>query len=110
MRERPRLDDEANVRMATANIVVRYTAAVHDSGDQLRPGLRAVRLSLEHRNRSAQFEEHTEPGAVELHNAGDGGQGIGSGHTGLQSGESGHLCGGATSGLGAARVQLYASA
>src|SRR5713226_6589523 len=24
MRERPRLDDEANVRMATANIVVRY--------------------------------------------------------------------------------------
>src|SRR6266851_404789 len=25
MRERPRLDDEANVRMATANIVVRYT-------------------------------------------------------------------------------------
>src|SRR5260370_40544452 len=25
MRERPRLDDEANVRMATANIVVRYS-------------------------------------------------------------------------------------
>src|SRR6266446_6476981 len=28
MRERPRLDDEANVRMATANIVVRYTGVV----------------------------------------------------------------------------------